>query len=387
MDIRARIGRARAGQKKKAGRIRFRTYPYTVTRVRVMKSKLLKEEDYLRMRKMGLNEMVRFLEESEYKREIDALSKQYKGTELIELAMNESLANVINKLLDISLKKELKFIIELYSLKWILGNVKLVLRTRMNKLGEEDLKYGVVPIKPTDYETCLRLFREGAEQFIENISAITRVDAAVLKQLYDADNLTGLENEIDVTFYRRLMELRQGVRMRQSDPLKQFLEHLIVLMNIKNVVRFKKENIDEETIRKLIVVEAARKIGRVRRGLPARRFRDSLVEAIIRADGMQAIFERLRKSQYKGLVTPEVEQAPSRLEASIEKFLLNYASKMLHRKPLSVSPIFGYLLWKEIETKNIRLLVHAKAVGLDEKFVDSNLIVVNDSMFKVMKNA
>jgi len=379
------IGRSEPG-KGAGGRIRFTTYSYTVTRVRVMKSRLLREEDYMRMRKMGLNEMIRFLEESEHKGEIDSLSKRYRGAELVELAMNESLANVVNKLLRISLKEELKFIIEFYSEKWILNNVKLVLRTKMNRLGEDDLKYGIVPIKPTGYEACLRLYRESGEGFLEEISAITHIDAARLGELYRANDLVGLENEIDVSFYRRLMALKRRIRMGPNDPLKQFFEHLIYLMNIKNIVRFKNEGLDEDTIRKMIVMEPSGRLAVRERGLAGRKGR-RLMEGIIRAKDVKTVFERLKQSPYKDLVTAEVEQTPSRLEGSIEKFLLMYASKLLHRKPLSVSPIFGYLLWKEIETKNLKLLVHAKAMGLDEKFVDANLIVVDDSVLKVMKNA
>jgi V/A-type H+-transporting ATPase subunit C len=379
--------------KKKIKRIRFKSYPYTVTRVRVMKSKLLREEDYLRMKKMGPNEMIRFLEESEYKSEIDLHSKEYRGAELIELALNENLANIINKLLSISLKHELKMLIQFYSLKWILNNIKLVLRTRMNKLSESDLKYGVIPIQPTDYETCVKLYRGGGDDFLDTLSDITNIEPHRLRDLYGANDLVGLENEIDMTFYNRMMELQKKIMMRKKDPLKQFFDNMIYLTNIRNIARFKNEGINEEVIRSMLVVEQKHKLS-VKVSVTSKRFRVrkkkkeyKLIEDMIAAEDMKTLFEELKRSRYKELVTPDVEANPARLEGAIDKFLLNYASKLLHRKPLSVSPIFGYLLWKEIETKNIKLLVHAKAMGLDEKVVDANLIVVDDSLLKVIRNA
>jgi V/A-type H+-transporting ATPase subunit C len=391
------------GAKKKIKRLRFKSYPYTVTRVRVMKSKLLREEDYLRMRKMGLNETIRFLEESEYKHEIDLHSKEYRGAELIELALNENLANVINKLLSISLHEELKMLIQFYSLKWILNNIKLVLRTRMNKLSESDLKYGVVPIQPTDYETCINLYRGGGDEFLETLSGITSIETYRLRELYAANDLVGLENEIDLTFYNRMIELYKRIKMRKSDPLKQFFDNIVHINNIRNIARFKNEGINDETIRSMLVMEQKSKIT-VKASvimMKMKRFRvklvklmskkikrgDKLIEAMTRAEDMKALFDALKRSRYKELVTPDVEKNPSRLEGTIDRFLLNYASKLLHRKPLSVSPIFGYLLWKEIETKNIKLLVHAKAMGLDDNVVDTNLIMVNDSWMKVMRHA
>lgn len=370
--------------RKTAGKVKFRTYPYTVTRVRVMKSKLLREEDYLRMKKMGLNEMIRFLEESEYKHEIDALSKEYLGTELIELALNDNLANVVNKLLGISIKEEVRLLIEFYSLKWVLNNVKLVLRARMNRLEESDLRYGVIPIKPMDYETSMKMHRESEDEIFKIINKITHIDLRTLVELYKAGDLVGLENEIDINFYTRLIELEKRLKLKKNDPLRQFFELLVYLMNIKNIVKFKMGGIKEDMIRNMMVLEE-RKIGKGVFSLGSRQ--DKLIADMISASDMKALFETLKKSYYNGLVTAEVEENPTRLEGAIDKFLLMYASKLLHRRPLSVSPIFGYLLGKEIETKNIKLLVHAKAMNLDEKFVDSNLIVVDGSLINVVKNA
>jgi len=376
-------------KKRAAKRIKFKTYPYTVTRVRVMKSKLLTEEDYLRMKKMGTSEIIRFLEESEYKTEIDSLSKEYRGTELIELALNENLAHVINKLLMISLKDEVKQLIEFYSLKWILNNVKLILRTRMNKLGEEDLKYGIIPINPTGYDKCLKMYKDDAEEFVEELSAITGIDIERLKELYNANDLIALENEIDVDFYSKMIDLKKRMKLKKNDPLRQFFDHLVTLMNIKNIVRFKREGISEEIIRKMVVIENPlrldMKAGKGLLSIRRRRMGDKLIESMIQAEDVKAVFEKLKESRYKDLATPDVLENPSRLEGSIDKFLLMHASRLLHRRPLSVSPIFGFLLTKEIETKNIKLLVHAKAMGLDEKVIDNNLIVIHDSALKALK--
>lgn len=362
------------GEKRKVRRIRFGTYPYTVTRVRVMKSKLLRAKDYLRMKKMGLNEMIRFLEESEYKGEIDSLSKEYRGMELTELALNENLANVVNKLLRISLKKEVKLLIEFYSLKWILNNVKLVLRTRMNQLGEDDLKYGIIPIEPTSYEKCFRMYRESEEKFIETVNEIVNINTERFRELYRKNDLVRLENKIDRNFYSQMIELKKKIQLRRGDPLKQFFDHLVYLVNIKNVIRFKREEIEKERIREMVVMEKDKK-------------KDRFIKGLIESEDLKTLFKRLKRSRYRSLVTPEVEEDVSKLEGSINSFLLLHASRLLHRKPLSVSPIFGYLLTKEIEIQNIRVLMHSKAMKLGEDFVDSNIIVPEESLLKVIKGA
>ena len=77
-------------------------YPYTYVRSNVMKSLLLKKEDYHKLLKMSLPEITRYLQESEYKREIDELAGRFKGIDLIELAINKNLVNCFNKLKRIS---------------------------------------------------------------------------------------------------------------------------------------------------------------------------------------------------------------------------------------------------------------------------------------------
>ena len=42
-------------------------YPYTYARVSVMKGNLLKKEEYQKLLKMSLNEIISFLQNSEYK--------------------------------------------------------------------------------------------------------------------------------------------------------------------------------------------------------------------------------------------------------------------------------------------------------------------------------
>ena len=68
------------------------TYPYTYVRTTVMKSLLFKKEDYHKMLKMGFNEITKFLQDSNYKDEINELSREHSGTDLLELALNKSLS-------------------------------------------------------------------------------------------------------------------------------------------------------------------------------------------------------------------------------------------------------------------------------------------------------
>ena len=86
-------------------KLEFGTYPYTYARTTVMKSLLFRKDDYQKMLKMDFNEITKFLQDSNYKNEINELSREHSGADLIELALNKSLSGSFKKLMRVHLRK------------------------------------------------------------------------------------------------------------------------------------------------------------------------------------------------------------------------------------------------------------------------------------------
>jgi len=59
-------------------------YPYTYARVSVMRASILTKDDYHKLLKMSLNEIISYLQSSEYKKAIDELGIKYAGVELMD---------------------------------------------------------------------------------------------------------------------------------------------------------------------------------------------------------------------------------------------------------------------------------------------------------------
>jgi V/A-type H+/Na+-transporting ATPase subunit C len=326
--------------------MKSRTYPYTATRARAMKSFLLVKEDYMKMRKMGLNEMIRFLEENQYKKEIDQLSSEYKGMELINLALNENLANTINKLLMIS-AKESHGIIKNYAFRWVISNLKILVRTKDWSLA----KKAIVPIDPTTYSFCESLIKKDNKEFVKSLKKITALDEEKFGKLYEDGEIIEMENELDRIYYKKLQESYNTI-----DPmLKEFYKFLIELADIKNIMKLKSIGVPAEKIRNLIITKS-----KLASSLLNENFEKSIVI--------------LKESKYRNF-TDGIEDDFTRLESNIEKYLLQYSFRLLHLKPLTIAPIFGYLLAKEIEVRNLKLLINSKAMELDEEFVEENIII------------
>lgn len=323
-----------------------KTYPYTAARVKAMKSLLLAREDYLKMRKMGLNEMIRFLEEREYKKEIDILSSEYRGMELINLALNQNLSNTINKLLMIS-TSDSNDLIKKYAMKWITGNIKIILRSKNWNLA----KRGIVPVSPTTYEFCHELVKKDRDEFAEEIRKIAGVGSA-FRKFYEENDIVSMENELDKLYYSSLVSVYRSL---ESGVLKNFYGFLVELNDIKNVMKLKSMGVSKEVMDSLMITKSR------------------LVNNLMNESAGDAI-KTLKESKYRNFAEG-VESDLTVLENNIEKYLLQYSFRLLHLRPLSIAPIFGYLLAKEIEIRNLKLLVNSKAVELEEEFVEKNLIV------------
>ena len=64
-----------------------------------MKKNLLSKSDYDKIFKMGPEEICKYLEDFEYKKEVDELAIEYKGLELMERTLQLNLGNNFSKLL------------------------------------------------------------------------------------------------------------------------------------------------------------------------------------------------------------------------------------------------------------------------------------------------
>lgn len=359
---------ANSPYQRKRKRLKFGRYPYTVTRIKVMKSLLLTKDDYRRMMQMGLHEMIRSLEEGTYKQEIDLFAQDYAGTELLELALHANLARTVNKIFRISLnKKEVVTFLSLYANKWVFQNIKAVFRAKLHRIEEGDLKYALVPIAPTTYEFCATLVREPDGRLFAFLATALDSEAVnAMKAYYGSGDLAGIENTLDITYYTTLATLLGRLKLRENDPLKMFIKHTLDLINIRTILKFKRAGSTPEVIEKFLISS------------PLSTKKDpstELLQTLMAAEDLDAMLAALKASLYKELVTPEVESNVMLLEDQLETFLFHHAFRMLHRMPLSISPIFGFLLLKESEVRNLKLLLHAKALSLPSDFVDRHLIV------------
>lgn len=294
-------------------------YAYTNTRVRAMKSKLLKELDFHKMMKMSLEEIARFLEETEYKREIDSLALQYNGVNLIEAGLNKNLENTFRKVFDFSIKTPREQV-QLYLERFDLWCIKTVLRGKFSNVSDGEISNGLICVgkyKRPFFENAIKNSKDISEA-IELFNSTEYFP--ILKKF--SGNLGKMEDELDRHYFKKVLSLSEK-------ELRDFAEFEVGSLNSMARLRAKRASIKFEF-------------------LPDGKNLDGLVEKV---------------------------QNPVEAEKILKKKLVEKGLKLLNKFRRSVGPVLAYFVAKQNEIDNIRIIARGKHSGLDSKIIEEQLVI------------
>ncbi|MEA2037651.1 MAG: ATP synthase A1 subunit C [Nanoarchaeota archaeon] len=343
-------------------------YPYTYTRVTVMRSLLVKREDYHKLLKMNLNEVIHFLQESVYKSEINKLAAKYSGVELLEMAIKKNLSASFNKLRKISID-ELKPLIDIYSKRKDIQDLKTILRAKYTEANENEVRKLIYAAGTLSRGHFMELFRMNTMEEILRKNNIVPFD--YLKEAYsrfEKENiLIEIESALDRYYYEEVMNFTKSLP-ESGKMFREFLESEIEIKNIMMLLRLCRENMDSEEIKKhLIIIKHSAK--------------NRLMRQLIRVNTIENITEMLDKTKYGQAIKAGIEKLKKEdtlidIEIDLYNYLLKKSVLLLHQHPLSVDVILGYMFAKEVEIRNINLITKGKQLGLSEDFIEKQLVMV-----------
>ena len=337
--------------------------PYTFARVSVMKSTLLKKIHYDRMLKMKISEITKFLEEMGYSKEINEFGIELEGADLIETSISRNLGSTLEKLYNIS-NDEMKIVMSKYLGRKDIWNVKTIIRGKYSGLEPHEIKKLIVPvglIKKNNIESLIQL--ESVEDVLRNIDII---DIKLFKpaiDYYDTTNsLLMIENTLDQFYFADLIEFLKSVPESIS-LFRDFLLMEIDILNIKNMIKLKRAKQSEKQI-KAQLFYCGLKLNK------------KILDKLLKAKDINGLIGMLADGPYKKIIEPFYKEKINLLdlEVAMDNYLLSKARFMPHVSPLSVNGLLGYMFAKEIEIKNIHMIVRAKQLDIGEKFIVEHLI-------------
>lgn len=340
---------------------------YVTARVRSRRAALFGSEEYNKLLRMGPSEVARFMEETEYEREINALGARYSGVDLIEYALNRNLARHFEDLLRWS-EGRLYEQVARYLRKFDAWNVKTVLRGLYSNTDEETIQDDLIRAGELDPEFLDRLVAaENVEAALDLLSG-TMFGAGLedAREVYEETGLlVPLENAVDRAYYEGLVAGVSDTENRAEQLYVEFLRSEIDFRNLRNALRLARTGTDLD---------------------PAAYFIDGgdlFDESDIRAliETPDDLVARVRESSYgdelaDALDSLETAESLIAFEHALDEALLEYSDHLSYAYPLSVCPILAYVLAKEREVDNIRAIARGREAGLTEEEIEEELVML-----------
>lgn len=312
---------------------RQKDYAYMSARVSAKAAKLLDERDYENLLKMGPNEIARNLEEGEYKEEINKMGDELEVSELLEYAVRNNMAATLKEITELS-PEDLKKVIETYTRKYDLQNIKRLLRWKENP-DNKNLEDLIVPSLNYGYEEIKELSEKDKQEIISEIKFESGSNYS--EELEDLDEISDIEGKIDEIYYR---DLKKSARKTGNQKYIDFVEYEIENECIRTILRLKKYNIEKEEIESRLPTKD----------------RTKLVKSILQATTLEKGIKKLRE---ENKVEREFEHLED-VEHELERNHYEKALKLIKRDRLGITTIIGYIIAREVQRKNLRIIIQGK---------------------------
>ena len=342
-------------------------YEYVIARVRSRRAALFDDDDYRKLVRMGPGEIARFMEESEYESEMNALGARHSGVDLIEYALNRNVGKHFDDLLQWA-DGQLYGYVARYLRKFDAWNVKTVIRGLYAGTDPSEVETDLIRAGEFDDAFVDQLLNAGSIEELVELLEPTRfgdplADAYAVYE--DEGVLVPLENALDRAFYEDLLTGLSGEQSRAMELYVEFLSAEVDFRNLRNAFRLARSGTDLEPSEyyidggKLFGEDEIRQLARNR---------DQLVEFV-------------RSSKYgedleAGLDSLDAADSLIEFERALDAALLEYSGRLSNRYPLSICPVLAYILAKEREVDNIRAIARGREGGLSTEAIENELVVL-----------
>ncbi len=332
------------------------SWAYIVARVKVMKRRLIPSDEYRKLLNMDFNEIVRYLEETDYKREIDELAYKYSGPRLLDYALTLNLGRTYRKIMDVSFGIA-KDIITTYLKRWDIWNIVTIIRGKMAGVSAEEIEEALVPVGEYTLDFYKSLIAKELDEIVKTFEGTPYY--SVLSKV-GSEPLSMIEDELYKVYYHQILKERPS-----EFALKLFVDFIkmeIDIKNIKTILRLKREEVSAEEIMKRIIPG----------GFEITEEEASKLIAMSWDELVKALEGYWFSKGLEGITGKSI----SRIEIKFDKAWMEVVAKRASNYPLSILPVLQYMVLKKIEVDNLRTLGWGKWQGIPNEEIEEQLVIL-----------
>jgi len=343
-------------------------YAYVITRVKVRRTKLLPKETYQRLLLMELPEIQRFISETEYRQDVEELITRYHDVDLIENALNRNLARNSHEVLGFA-KGDLRDMIEAYLTKWDVANIKTILRGLSYGAPPKEIFESIIPAGAYSREFWESLARlESLDDVLKGLKETPYHSTLTMAwPTYEETRmLTNVENALDRFLHKQLLNSVSPTSKGNKIFLRA-IHRQIDILNLLTILRFRHTGIPPGPEADFIIPGGEILVGKE-------------LEKLKNAETMEELLAEIKTLPYGkalGEIESDIERTHSLslLAGALERYHHKETTRHSYLYPVSIIPVFDFLQRKDIEVRNLRILVRGKESGLSDDTLEKLLIV------------
>ena len=335
-------------------------YAYAATRVRARRSRLLGSESYAQLLNMEFSEIARYIQDLEYRREIDKYGATLRGADLLETALLDNRSTEIGEVIGFC-TGDLRMGVAAYAERYNVRAIKVLLRGIFDEVNSEELLKQVSPMSNSQLDLYTQIVAseniEGAVEQLEGTKYYELLQEALENR--KSDSLQPLEDALDKAYYQDLVSSLPS--SGAADRIyRGFVQIQIDVANLKTVMRLRHRGLGGHG--ELLISGG------------------TIDESLLTATStVSDIIPILEGTAYQEVLQPIIENFEdtglNKAIQALENHVSITSRRYSYLYPLSILPILDYLLRKEKEVRNLRTIVRGKDLKLSNERIKEIMVV------------
>lgn len=336
----------------------FAPYAYPNARVMARKANLLDRKQMMEIIDAKRPEEAFILVEEvpEYKKYMDKFP--------FEKAMDMQLAETHELIVRISPKKFKEFFEVLLS-RWDIQNIKTILVAKEMGVDVEEIKESIIPFGRLKKDVLDRLI--DSENIDEVAEALKETEYDEILQdaipLYrEKGIILPLEASLDKYYFEKLLEtVPDTSKNKDIDVLNSMISTNIDIINLIIILRSRADGLEFKDIEGYLIPGG-------------HQLTEWKLKDLLDAEKMPDFISLLEGTDYAEVIRdnlPEYEKTGSisALESALDSYNIELGRILSKKRPSTIGPMINFLASKEIEIKNLKVILRAKQEGFPPKTI------------------
>ncbi len=309
------------------------------------------------------------LDDTDYRPQLAEVPRGEEGVDMsvVERALRENLNARYRELLGM-VPEERKETVARVIERIDIWNLKAILTAIHNKVPKEKRLKELIP-SPTLPRERLEMLAsaESFEQLLEFLKGSEYFDvlSEALKE-YETRGLIAILSALDKHYYMSLWKDVLSKRAQRS-VLRAILGYEIDALNIKLILRLKREGAPPEEIDRYLI-------------LPPHELTEAMLRAMITAEDVPSAINMIHRTVYGQILLealPQIEaQGIFAAEKALDEMHLKICRWLALTQLFSIAPVLSYIYLKENEMRNLRAIIRLKVDKVEPQKIKETTVRV-----------